>query len=710
MLIFCKRSPKEQTVRVHFAAATLSVLLLFSAFAFGQNASSASNPSPTPGSKLSARLTANFERQNGKPVGIDAKRKAYASLLEGQRHLWAGNRTRNRARSQASLRSAQNAFIAAAEADPNLAEVYTALAEIEIVLTSGESAVDEAIALSELAVKADSNNFGARLLLGRFYSYRSRIRSAGFDRQIADKAILNWKKVADLDPRNAEAWAFLSAFYERIGEKEKRIEALRAWLSSASPLESQFYSIVMGSSESLAPSSASLKLGAALLSAGRNTEAIAVISPIVADDPDNATAAELLKEAVNSADGESAVAAIEALQAAVYANPDNAGLITILGEVYERTGRADDVPALFTSAVQRLRGTNTIAASEIQAAYGDMLFRREQYKDSSAAYRLALELRKGDGQGLDYEDGREFALDIMARIIRSERAADDDAGVKKAIEESREIFGENDLFADRQLIAYYRDTGKRVEALEAVRDLRKRLPDDAGFLRLEATLLAETGKVDEGVKLMMDAMKASNRAGSQANILVDDEFSNYLFISSLYSQANRGKDAAAAARSALAVAKSPERQQIANLTLATAQNASGDFQGAEQTLRSILKTSPNNPIALNNLGYFLLERNERLQEAKEMIERAVKSDPTNSSYLDSLGWAYYKLGEYTDAEKYLREAVRHNPSSATIQEHLGDVLQKLGKPDAAKIAWERAVLLASEQNDIVRLRGKISGK
>ena len=93
-----------------------------------------------------------------------------------------------------------------------------------------------------------------------------------------------------------------------------------------------------------------------------------------------------------------------------------------------------------------------------------------------------------------------------------------------------------------------------------------------------------------------------------------------------------------------------------------------------------------------------------------MIERAVKSDPTNSSYLDSLGWAYYKLGEYTDAEKYLREAVRHNPSSATIQEHLGDVLQKLGKPDAAKIAWERAVLLASEQNDIVRLRGKISGK
>ena len=205
-------------------------------------------------------------------------------------------------------------------------------------------------------------------------------------------------------------------------------------------------------------------------------------------------------------------------------------------------------------------------------------------------------------------------------------------------------------------------------------------------------------------------MKAPVAANPERNTLLDDEFSNYLFISSLYSQAGRGKDAADAANKALSVAKSPERQQIAKLTLATAQNAGGDFAGAESTLRSILKTSPNNPIALNNLGYFLIERNERLTEAKEMIEKALRSDPTNPSYLDSLGWAHYKLGSYTEAERFLREAARHDPSSATIQDHLGDVLKKQGKEDAAKTAWERAVLLSSDQAAVTRIREKLRKK
>ena len=140
--------------------------------------------------------------------------------------------------------------------------------------------------------------------------------------------------MVELDPRNAEAWAFLSAFYERFGNEDKRIEALRSWISSAAPLDSQFYSAVMGSSETLAPASASLKLGAALLNAGRNAEAIGVISPIVVDSPDNATAAELLKDAVNTADASTAAAAVEALQAAVMQSK-MAGLMIILAEVCE---------------------------------------------------------------------------------------------------------------------------------------------------------------------------------------------------------------------------------------------------------------------------------------------------------------------------------------------------------------------------------------
>ena len=111
---------------------------------------------------------------------------------------------------------------------------------------------------------------------------------------------------------------------------------------------------------------------------------------------------------------------------------------------------------------------------------------------------------------------------------------------------------------------------------------------------------------------------------------------------------------------------------------------------------------------MNNLGYFLLERNERIDEAFELIQQAVKIDPTNPSYLDSLGWAYYKQGKYVDAEKYLKEALRFDSSSGTIHEHLGDVYQKQGKLDLAKASWNRALSLFSEAEDLARMKKKIS--
>jgi Tfp pilus assembly protein PilF len=203
---------------------------------------------------------------------------------------------------------------------------------------------------------------------------------------------------------------------------------------------------------------------------------------------------------------------------------------------------------------------------------------------------------------------------------------------------------------------------------------------------------------------------SSGNGGTTFALPASDEFSNFLFISNLYSQAKRGKEAVDAANQAYLITENAERKQIAKLTLATAQQMAGDFQGAEKTLREILKQSPGNPIALNNLGYFLTERDEKLDEALKLIERAVKIDPTNSSYLDSLGWAYFKLGKLPEAEKYLKEAVQIDDSSATIHEHLGDVYQKQGKPESAKASWQKALTLASEADEINRIKAKLDEK
>jgi Tfp pilus assembly protein PilF len=186
-----------------------------------------------------------------------------------------------------------------------------------------------------------------------------------------------------------------------------------------------------------------------------------------------------------------------------------------------------------------------------------------------------------------------------------------------------------------------------------------------------------------------------------------DDFSNYIFISGLYAQAKRHKEAIEAINQAYSSAQSSDRKEIAKLMLATAQQTAGDLQGAETTLREILKQSPQNPIALNNLGYFLAERGEKLEEALNLIEQAVQNNPTNPSYLDSLGWAYFKLGKLVEAEKYLKNALRFDNSSSTIHEHLGDVYQKQGKPDLAKSAWQKALEFVSDTDDINRIKAKL---
>ncbi|MCS6809622.1 MAG: tetratricopeptide repeat protein, partial [Candidatus Kapabacteria bacterium] len=101
---------------------------------------------------------------------------------------------------------------------------------------------------------------------------------------------------------------------------------------------------------------------------------------------------------------------------------------------------------------------------------------------------------------------------------------------------------------------------------------------------------------------------------------------------------------------------------------------------------------PDNAAAANNLAYLLAERGERLGYALELAQRALDSDSTNPSFLDTYGWILYKLGRYHEAGDYLERAVEQSPHpSATLFEHLGDNYSKLGVVDRARYWWRRAL-------------------
>jgi tetratricopeptide (TPR) repeat protein len=291
----------------------------------------------------------------------------------------------------------------------------------------------------------------------------------------------------------------------------------------------------------------------------------------------------------------------------------------------------------------------------------------------------------------------------------------DDAG--RVIRRSVKMLGEGHPFPQKQMIDLYREFGRRSEALALVRNMRAESPEDIGLRRIEANILTDLGRADDAVELIMADYKSPGVGdnGNKPNTAEitrsappsrADQFSDLLFVSGLLTRAKRFDDALKAARDAFAIADSPELKQIARTMLATAQHRSGDHAAAESTLREILRESPSNPIAMNNLGYFLLERDQRVEEARDLIRKALNIDPTNPNYLDSLGWAYYKLGEYAAAERYLREAARFDGSSPTIEEHLGDVYKKLDRKELALDHWRRALRLGTADDDIQRIRKK----
>lgn len=123
-----------------------------------------------------------------------------------------------------------------------------------------------------------------------------------------------------------------------------------------------------------------------------------------------------------------------------------------------------------------------------------------------------------------------------------------------------------------------------------------------------------------------------------------------------------------------------------------------------RTLRAAQKLAPTNATLQNNLGYTLLDNGGDLKEAASLIEAAVKQEPNNGSFMDSLGWLRFKQGNLADAETQLRHAADLRPYSADVRQHLGEVLLKLGKRAEAITQWERALAFAFPGRDALEKR------
>ena len=128
---------------------------------------------------------------------------------------------------------------------------------------------------------------------------------------------------------------------------------------------------------------------------------------------------------------------------------------------------------------------------------------------------------------------------------------------------------------------------------------------------------------------------------------------------------------------------------------------------AEADLQQALQLSPDQAMVLNYLGYSWIDQNRNLKQGLALIEKAVKQKPDDGYIVDSLGWAYFRLGNFKEAVKHLERAVELRPEDPMLNDHLGDAYWRVGREREARFQWDQALTLKPEPEDAEKIKKKL---
>ncbi len=216
-------------------------------------------------------------------------------------------------------------------------------------------------------------------------------------------------------------------------------------------------------------------------------------------------------------------------------------------------------------------------------------------------------------------------------------------------------------------------------------------------IRLAFTL-DEMGKQDEAVAIL-------NKLAKQ----FPDQTDHYVTLGDIHRAHGKFTEAVKAYTSALGVLKGNMKEADWPVLFARgiSYERSGEWDKAEADFKTALKLYPDQPDVLNYLGYSWLVKGVNVEKAKKMLEQAVTERPEDPHIIDSMGWALYLLGDYSNALAYLEQAVDRMPHDPTVNDHLGDILFRLGRTTEAKFQWERALTFGPEEGDRLKIEQKL---
>jgi tetratricopeptide (TPR) repeat protein len=186
----------------------------------------------------------------------------------------------------------------------------------------------------------------------------------------------------------------------------------------------------------------------------------------------------------------------------------------------------------------------------------------------------------------------------------------------------------------------------------------------------------------------------------KAITIVPDDFRVNFFLGVAYSRLARNEDAIRVLNKARQI-EPKDLNAISQLALVY--DGLKRYEECDTLYEEGLRLDPDNALLLNNYGYSLADRNMQIDRAMEMAKKAVAAQPDNTSYLDTIGWVHYRLGEYKEAEEYIKKAIEKGEANAVVHEHLGDVYYKMNDPERALEQWKIALKM-DETNQTLKAK------
>jgi tetratricopeptide (TPR) repeat protein len=590
----------------------------------------------------------------------------------------------------------------ALELDPNNSLIHSEMAESYLKNNRVREAVDSA----EKAIQSNPNNVEAHKLLSGIYIQMIGRANAQQppNPETVNNAIREFEEIVRIDPTEQQAFLMLGRLYQIKGDRNKATEIYKAFLG-----------IEPGSEEGVTA------LAKLQMEAGNNKEAAGLLEEFINQRPESAAALETLGQAYSEL--EQFGKAADAFKRASTLDPDDIELKKSEAQALFLADNLDEASALYQElaaadpddGLARLRlgqiyrrqmkfgpaRENLLKAAQsfpdsIEVEFNLVLLDRDEGRIEDGLKRVNDILKKTERPNGRYNDGEKQnrRLFLTHQALLNTTLGNYNEAIR-AFTEIKSITDEKDGRIDALIIDTYRTAKNPDKALQYCEQALLEVPNSRQLQMLHAELIAEKGRVDEGVKALQKMSKGN-----------DDDLEILTVITGIYQRAKKFDEAQNILNTAMQ--RFPQNEEVYFLQGALYEKQK-KFNDAEKSFRKALELDRENPAVLNYLGFILADRGLKLEEAAILTKKAVDSDPTNGAYLDSLGWVYFKMNRMDLAEQYLKKAVIFTNSDPDIHDHLGDLYFKTNRYEEARMEWNRSIQLSTEQDYIDKIKKKLDG-